>query len=159
MAIKPVSIEAFQIGKDVWWDNEKHIFRKKRLNLEKVPLMFRCPLCGGVVVPRRERHPRKREITDRWEIQRYNKKVLDVYFERDKPSMGEFSAWFNRIHTEHEDEFKKNVYVEYFEEPLTLSLNKAFFGIYACSKCVKNRPERHAIDAEYMTNTGKEDPT
>lgn len=152
MAIKSVSIEANEVGNDVWWDNEKHIFRKKRLNLEKIPLMFRCPICGMVVAPPQERQLRRREISDKWKTLRHNKKVLDVYFERDKPSKEEFSAWYNRIHTEHENEFEKHVYVEYFEEPITLRLNKAFFGLYACNKCITNRPERHAIDAEYMTN-------
>ena len=131
------------IGKDVWWDHDKHIFREKRIDLEKIPLIFRCPLCGGVVVPPRERHPKIRELTDRWEIQRYNKKVLDAYFERDNPSMSEFRAWHERIRTEHEDEFRKNVYIEYFAEPLSLVLNRTFFGIFACKKCVRNHPRKY----------------
>lgn len=45
------------VGKDVWWDSGKQLFRKKRLDLEKIPLKFRCPNCGKVVVKRRNREP------------------------------------------------------------------------------------------------------
>lgn len=138
------------VGKDIWWDPEKQVFRKKRLDLERIPLIFRCPLCGAVVVPPPERHPSTQEITDRWEIHKHNKKVLDAYFERDKPLQKEFSAWYKRIRTEHEDEFLKNVYMEYFEEPLTLRLNKIFYGKYVCRKCVKSHPTHYALKIEQV---------
>ena len=37
------------VGKDVWWDHKLKRFRKKRLNLEKVPMKYRCPNCGGIL--------------------------------------------------------------------------------------------------------------
>jgi len=43
------------IGKDVWWDTKQQKFRKKRLNLTKIPLKFRCPNCGKIVVKPRDR--------------------------------------------------------------------------------------------------------
>ncbi len=141
-------METNTIGKDVWWDHDKHIFRKKRIDLEKIPLIFRCPLCGAVVVPPRERHPKTRELTDWYDIHRQNKAVLDVYFERDKPSQKGFSDWHKKIRAEHEDEFKKNVYIEYFEEPLVLVLHQQFYGTYACKKCIRNHPRRFFKEVE-----------
>ena len=134
------------IGMDVWWDHDKHIFRKKRINLEKIPLIFRCPLCGGVVAPPRERHIKHREVTDWVEVQRHNSKALKKYFERDNPPQEEFKEWHEKIRTEHEDEFKKNVYIEYFAEPLTLVLNRTFYGVYACKGCVRNHPRRYFVE-------------
>jgi len=43
------------IGKDVWWDHKLQRYKKKRLNLDKVPLKFRCPRCGRIVVKPRDR--------------------------------------------------------------------------------------------------------
>ena len=50
------TIETKIIGKDVWWDTELQRYRKKRFNLEKVPLKFRCPHCGKIVVKPRDRN-------------------------------------------------------------------------------------------------------
>jgi len=41
------------VGVDVWWDNKLQKFRKKRLNLKKVPLSCRCPKCGKILEPSR----------------------------------------------------------------------------------------------------------
>jgi len=43
-------VETNIVGKDVWWDTTLQKFRKKRLNLDKIPLKFRCPSCGKIVV-------------------------------------------------------------------------------------------------------------
>lgn len=98
------------------------------------------PLYDAVVASPQERKPRKREITDWKKIHDQNKKVLDAYFDRDKPSEKEFNAWYERIRVEHEDEFQKNVYIEYFEEPIELILNQVFYGVYVCRKCIKSYP-------------------
>lgn len=50
-----IKSETKVMGKDVWWDTELQRYRKKRLNLEKVPLKFRCPRCGKIVVKPRDR--------------------------------------------------------------------------------------------------------
>jgi hypothetical protein len=47
--------EVVVIGKDVWWDNKKKIFRKKRLNFIRVPSKFRCPNCGKILTPSNHR--------------------------------------------------------------------------------------------------------
>ena len=44
------------IGKDVWWDHKLQRFRKKRINLTKVPLEYRCPNCGKILVKPDERY-------------------------------------------------------------------------------------------------------
>jgi hypothetical protein len=47
--------EINRIGKDVWWDHTKRNFVKKRLNLERVPLKFRCSNCGKILLNRQDR--------------------------------------------------------------------------------------------------------
>jgi hypothetical protein len=37
------------IGVDVWWDHTTQKFKKKKVNLKKVPLEFRCPNCGKIL--------------------------------------------------------------------------------------------------------------
>lgn len=43
------------IGVDVWWDNKLQKFRKKRLNLEKIPISCRCPNCGKILAEKEDR--------------------------------------------------------------------------------------------------------
>lgn len=43
------------IGKDVWWDTKLQKYRKKRLNLDKIPIKFRCHHCGKIVVKPQDR--------------------------------------------------------------------------------------------------------
>lgn len=38
------------VGENIWWDTKLQEFRQKRINLTKVPLKFRCPNCGKIVV-------------------------------------------------------------------------------------------------------------
>jgi predicted RNA-binding Zn-ribbon protein involved in translation (DUF1610 family) len=47
-----------RIGLDVFWDHDKQTFRKKRLNLEKIPLKFRCPNCGKILIGINDRDAR-----------------------------------------------------------------------------------------------------
>lgn len=138
-------VETRIIGQDTWWDHGKREFRKKRLNLEKIPLRFRCPLCGISVVPISERKKNRHETSDHWKIESHNRKVLGAYFKRDRPLQEEFKAWHDRILMEHSDEFKDHVYVESYEDPPMLSLNKAFYGRYVCNKCLKNYPRQQIL--------------
>lgn len=50
-------VETNIVGKDVFWDHKLNKFRKKRFNLEKIPMKFRCPSCGKIVVKKRDREP------------------------------------------------------------------------------------------------------
>jgi hypothetical protein len=47
--------ETNRVGVDVWWDNNLQKFRKKRINLEKIPLKYRCPNCGKILANLEER--------------------------------------------------------------------------------------------------------
>lgn len=51
--------ETVRIGIDVFWDTSIQKFRKKKLNLEKCPMDYRCPNCGKILTPveRREEKP------------------------------------------------------------------------------------------------------
>jgi hypothetical protein len=43
------------VGVDVWWDHEAQKFRPKKVDLEKVPLEFRCPNCGKILIGLKDR--------------------------------------------------------------------------------------------------------
>lgn len=42
-------LESHRIGIDIWWDHKLKKYRKKRLDLKKIPSKFRCPNCGNVL--------------------------------------------------------------------------------------------------------------
>ena len=45
-----MKVESRIIGQDSWWDTELQKFKQRRFDLAKVPLKFRCPNCGKIVV-------------------------------------------------------------------------------------------------------------
>lgn len=139
---------ARRIGVDVWWDPEKSIYRKKKLDLDKIPIQFRCPCCGAAVVSPRDRNPKLRKIVN---ADAHNKQILDKYFERDRPPREEFLEWRERIMKKHADEFKENVYIESYSPPIKLETNSLFYGLYVCDKCVKNHPSRHTLEHHQKT--------
>jgi hypothetical protein len=42
--------QAKRIGVDVWWDHKTQRYRHKKINLNKIPLIYRCPNCGKILV-------------------------------------------------------------------------------------------------------------
>ena len=81
------------IGKDVWWDTKLQVFRKKRFNLDKVSLKFRCPSCGKIVVKPQDRKPLTVRDAKDWK----NKKAeIDRFFKLEKPPHSEWDAFVER---------------------------------------------------------------
>lgn len=67
--MEPTKRDLHIIGEDIWWDTKLQNFRKKRLDLERVPLKFRCPNCGKILVPpdrRRETYTTTEKIDGEW---------------------------------------------------------------------------------------------
>ncbi len=53
--------EAKIIGVEIFWDHKLKKFRKKRLDLERCPMKYRCPHCGEILVNRFNRSEGHRE--------------------------------------------------------------------------------------------------
>jgi len=106
--------EARVIGEESWWDHKTQSFRKKRLNLSKVPLKFRCPNCGKIVVKTRDREPMR--IIDE-EDRRRKRKQIDECLEREKPLKEEWDDFVER----HNDLFIPVVHLVERGEPIDLS--------------------------------------
>lgn len=86
-------VETNIIGKDVFWDIKLQKFRKKRLNLDKIPMRFRCPSCGKIVVKPRDREPLIIRDEQAWK----NKKAeIDRLFKLEKPPRSEWDAFVER---------------------------------------------------------------
>jgi len=39
----------------LFWDHTQKVWRPKKLNLTKVPMMFRCPTCAAILVKPKDR--------------------------------------------------------------------------------------------------------
>lgn len=111
------------IGKDVWWDTELQEFRKKRFNLTKVPLKFRCPSCGKIVVKPRDREPLLiRDKQDR----KIKGAEIKRLFELEKPPKSEWNEFVER----HEELFE----VQTIEIPQNPAWWLGFYG-GVCREC------------------------
>ena len=102
------------IGEESWWDHKTQSFRKKRLNLDKVPLKFRCPNCGKIVVKSRDRKPIKIRDEEDWIRKR---KQVKEFIERERPTKDEYYS-FARQHPE-----LWNPVYHIMEERVTLDLS------------------------------------
>jgi len=81
------------IGEDVWWDHKLQEFRKKRLNLSNVPLKFRCPKCGKIVVKPKDREPLIIRDERAWKLK---KAEIDIFFKLEKPPRSEWDDFVER---------------------------------------------------------------
>ena len=80
------------IGKDVWWNTKLQEFKKKRYNLIKVPLKFRCPSCGKIVVKPEDRKPLR--VLDEKDMAIKRKKVHH-FLDTEKPTKEEYDAFLD----------------------------------------------------------------
>lgn len=121
-----------QVGKDVWWDTSTQKFRKKRINLDKIPLKYRCPNCGKIMMELEDRKPiitsnflslEYSRGMDRW-IGAFRSEYPNIPREDFKRCQGEF----NIKHPELND------YVERYEEPALPPIELGFHG-GVCEKC------------------------
>jgi len=102
------------IGKDVWWDTELQEFKPKRINLDKVPLKFRCPKCGKIVVKPQDREPLR--IKDK-EDEAIKDKEIDRLFKIEKPSKEEWDNFVKR----HEELFTPLIHLVERGTPIDLT--------------------------------------
>ena len=84
---------ASRIGVDVWWDHKLQQYRSKKINLDKIPLKYRCPNCGKIVEKPKDREPLK--IVDK-EDRRIKHKEIDRLFQIEKPIKEEFNNFVDR---------------------------------------------------------------
>ena len=69
--------ETLRIGIGVFWDTTIQKFRKKKLNLKKCPIDYRCPNCGRILTPTNRREEKQtishyiREESENSELERY----------------------------------------------------------------------------------------
>jgi len=111
------------IGKDVWWDTNLQEFREKRLNLTKVPLKFRCPSCGKIVVKPRDRRPLMVKDEKDWKIKQAE---IDRFFKLEKPPRSEWDEFVER----HKEFFE----VKTIEIPWNPTWFLSFYG-GVCKDC------------------------
>lgn len=156
-------VETSIIGKDVWWDTKLQGFRKKRLNLEKVPIKFRCPFCGKIVVKPRDREPLQIRDKRDWKIKSAE---IDRLFKIEKPSKSEWDEFVER----HKELFEVNI----IEIPRNIPSWLLFYG-GVCKDCfydgfgtsgamgkhlgdkVKERRKKHEkFEKEQIEKYGKE---
>ena len=112
-----------RIGLDVWWDTALQEYHSKRINLDKIPLKFRCPNCGKIVEKPKDREPLK--IVDK-EDRQIKHKEIDRLFKIEKPSKDEWNNFVKR----HEELFipKMNLIER------GMSLNLSWWG-GVCKHC------------------------
>jgi len=84
---------ASRIGVDVWWDHKLQQYRSKKINLDKIPLKYRCPNCGKIVEKSKNREPLK--IVDK-EDRQIKHKEIDRLFQIEKPSKDEWNNFVKR---------------------------------------------------------------
>jgi len=119
------------IGRDVWWDHELRTFRKKRLNLEKAPIKYRCPTCGKILVKPQDRRPITIRDKEHWRI---NKREIDRLFNLEKPKKEEWNDFCNR----HKELFIPK-FIVIGEWPI---IELGFYG-GVCEKCYLDGLGRH----------------
>jgi DNA-directed RNA polymerase subunit RPC12/RpoP len=125
--------EINRVGKDTFWDTEQHKFRKRRFNLEKVPIKFRCPKCGKILVKPKDREKWRftNMLTPEWieGRDRQRKAFREEYPilppEKDFPKIYED---FNKRHPE-----LTQYWVTYEISPIYISEAMAWGGV--CLKC------------------------
>lgn len=130
--------ETHIIGKDVWWDVKLQRFRKKRLNLEKIPMKFRCPSCGKIVVKSRDRRPLIIKDEQDWKIK---KAEIDRLFKMEKPPMSEWNDFVER----HKELFE----VTTIEIPRNLAWWLGFYG-GVCKECWLDGFGRYGDHGKFM---------
>ena len=115
-------MEARIIGQEVWWDHSCQEFRKKRLNLTKIPMEFRCPNCGDILTPKNRRNQKKVWVDNKKEERR---KKVNMFLEG-KPTKEEWDDFVDN----NKELFGRTMVMLGYNKPIELS----FYG-GVCKKC------------------------
>ena len=98
---------ASRIGVDVWWDHKLHHYRPKKINLMKVPLMYRCPNCGKILVSSERRRWGYRHETSEMICNWWGGVCRDCYLDG-FGKHGNFGAFLKAQIEKDEQKVKKN---------------------------------------------------
>ena len=126
------------IGQETWWNTELQEFKPRRFDLDKIPLKFRCPNCGKVVVK-----PEDRELER--VVDEEDRRVKDIEIKRllelEKPPREKWDDFVKR----HEELFIPLVHLVERDTPIDL----AWYG-GVCKNCWLDGFGKHGTRGAFM---------